>query len=284
MFQINWKLKALLYTVFGFFGFKTFFYLIQKRITKRSVVGIRKINDLWEYHAKSIENNNIKSILEVGAGKSLEQNIYLSYRFNNKVKQTAIDINRMIDFDLINQASVQLSTILNLENKGVVKNINQLEELYNINYKAPFKLSSLIKSNEKFDMSISTTTLEHFNRSELKNYLFDLKSVLAKNCLVSAVIDYSDHYSHTDKNIGGLNFLSYSEKNWKKYNNKYLFQNRLRHQDYREFFNSSGYEIKDMFSGDALLAPKEMSNEFDASDKDTFIGWAYFLIGLKTPS
>jgi hypothetical protein len=30
----------------------------------------------------------------------------------------------------------------------VVKNINQLEELYNINYKAPFELSSLIKSNK----------------------------------------------------------------------------------------------------------------------------------------
>jgi hypothetical protein len=148
MFQINLKLKALLYIVFGFFGFKTFFNLIQKRITKRSVVGIRKINNLWKYHAKSIENNNIKSILEVGAGKSLEVNIYLSYRFNNKAKQTAIDINRMIDFDLINQVSVKLSTILNLENNGVVKNINQLEELYNINYKAPFELSSLIKSNK----------------------------------------------------------------------------------------------------------------------------------------
>ena len=120
MFQINWKLKALLYKIFGIFQLKTFFYLIQKHITKRSKVEINEINKSWIHHANSIEKNNIKNLLEVGAGKSLEQNIYISYKFNNLVDQTAIDINQMIDFELLNQASDQISKILGEKNKGRV--------------------------------------------------------------------------------------------------------------------------------------------------------------------
>ena len=83
MIQINWKLKALLYKVFGIFRLKIFF--IQKHITKRSRVEINQVNELWIHHADAIEKNNAKNILEVGAGKSLEQNIYISYKFNNLI-------------------------------------------------------------------------------------------------------------------------------------------------------------------------------------------------------
>ena len=64
----------------------------------------------------------------------------------------------------------------------------------------------------------------------------ELKTILKPGGLSSLIIDYSDHYSHADKNISPLNYLKYSDKEWKKYNNQYLFQNRLRHQDYKNIF------------------------------------------------
>ena len=81
MFQINWKIKSLLYNIFSFFKLKKTIYLTQKYITKRSQVNISSINKIWKYHSDAIESNNIESLLEVGAGKSLELNIYLSYCF-----------------------------------------------------------------------------------------------------------------------------------------------------------------------------------------------------------
>ena len=36
----------------------------------------------------------------------------------------------------------------------------------------------------------------------------------------------------------------------KKYNTPYLFQNRLRHQDYRDFFLKMNYEIVEENQGD----------------------------------
>ena len=59
--------------------------------------------------------NKAKNILEISAGKSLEQNIYNSYRFNNSIDQTGIDINKMIDLDYVNQASEQIAEILKLK-------------------------------------------------------------------------------------------------------------------------------------------------------------------------
>ena len=144
---------------------------------------------------------------------------------------------------------------------------------------APFSLKNL---EREYDMCISTTALEHFKISDLKEYLSDLKNILKRGGLVSSIIDYSDHYSHTDSKISNLNYLKYSKNTWEKYNNQYLYQNRLRHQDYIKIFETSGYKIKEIFLGNTLVPPKVISNEFDENNKDTFLGWAYFLMGEKS--
>ena len=276
MFQINWKLKAILYKLFSLLKLKKTFYFIQKHVTKRSRINITEINKLWVFHSDAIEDSKSKKILEVGAGKSLEQNIYLSYKFGSIINQTAIDINNMLDFKLFNDASAQIANLLKLKYKGDIKNISDLKTRYNITYIAPFKISEL-NIEEKFDICISTTALEHFSILDLQNYLLDLKKVLNDNGLISSLIDYSDHYSHTDKNINTLNFLSYSKKEWEKYNNSYLYQNRLRHQDYKKLFIDQGYKIVKIIKGNVTSPNKKISNEFDITNDETFLNWAYFL-------
>ena len=214
----------------------------------------------------------------------MSQNIYIAYKFNNAIEQTAVDIDLMIDFELVNNASEQISNILGLKNKGKVKNFDNLKKFYNIKYKAPCSLHDLKKNDDKFDICISTTALEHFTKEDLKKYLSDLKNILTKNILISSNIDYSDHYSHTDTSIGSLNYLSFSNKEWEKYDNSYLFQNRLRHQDYKRIFKDSGYKIKKIIEGRALQAPKNICSEFDIENKETYIGWAYFVIELNKAS
>ena len=182
----------------------------------------------------------------------------------------------MLDFKLVNDASSQIANLLKLKNKGQVKNISDLKTRYNITYIAPFKIGEF-KTEEKFDICISTTALEHFSVIDLQNYLLDLKKVLNDNGLISSLIDYSDHYSHTDKNINTLNFLSYSKKELEKYNNSYLYQNRLRHQDYKKLFIDQGYKIVKIIKGNVTSPNKKISNEFDITNDETFLNWAYFL-------
>ena len=121
-------------------------------------------------------------------------------------------------------------------NTKKIKTINEIFRNYNISYRAPCSIEDIIKDNLKFDITVSTTTLEHFSIRDLRHYLGNLTKILKNDGFFSALIDYTDHYSHTDKNISVLNYLSFNEDKWKKFNNSFLYQNRLRHQDYVRIF------------------------------------------------
>jgi len=278
MFQINWKIKSLFYKIFGYFKFKKIFFIIQKLITKRSKININSINNNWEIHANNISKFHANSIIEFGAGKSLEQNIYFSYIFNNRIKQTVIDINKMIDFTLFNEANLQISRILNKEKKYDVKSIEDLKRNYNIEYKAPFNLQKLVNEKKSFDMCINTATLEHLSIDDINLCFGNLKKIIKKNGYISSLIDYSDHYCHTDKNISPLNFLKYSKVEWNKYNNNYLYQNRLRHHEYKKLFENFNFSINQTIKGNLGKSPGKISKEFDEKNNDTFILWGYYLV------
>ena len=276
MFQINWKLKSLLYKIFSQLKLNKTFYFIQKYVTKRSNVNIKPSVRLWKLHSKNIKEHQIKTVLEIGAGKSLEQNIFFSYFFNNSLEQTVIDIKKMIDFDLVNEASKQISELLNVQKLKSVSSYDDLFNFYNIKYIAPYKTQNLIEEKKVFDLCVSTTTLEHFSIKDLRTLFKDLSIILKKGGYISAVIDYSDHYSHTDRNISELNFLKYSEKQWQNYNNTYLYQNRLRHDDYVKLLNEYKFITHKIIQGNIGKPPENLNEKFDLNNKNNFILWAYF--------
>ena len=277
MIQINWKIKSLLYRLLNFFKLYKALFFIQKKITKRSNIDLKEIAFYWQYHLNYLKENNSKTILEIGAGKSLAQNIFLSYSFNQKIEQTLIDVSRMIDLDLFNKANDQISKLLGVNKLPFAKSIDDLKKNYNLNYLAPMSLSQIIKNKLQFDACISSNTLEHLSEEDLKKTFLLLKKIIKKEGIISASIDYSDHYSHTDKNIDNLNFLRFTNDEWNKHNTPMLFQNRLRHQDYRKFFKLNKYKIYEI-KGEVGKCPQNISKEFDISNKETFILWGHFLL------
>ena len=94
MFQINWKLKAFLYKFLEFFKLRTFVYFLQKHVTKRSQIDITNSKHLWEGHKNTLKKYNCKTLLEIGAGKSLEQNIFFFHisLITKSIRQLLISI------------------------------------------------------------------------------------------------------------------------------------------------------------------------------------------------
>ena len=281
MFQINWKIKAFLYKILFILKAKKILFFIQKKITRRADIKINKVDANWEYHLKYLRSFNSVKILEFGAGKSLEQNIFLNYQLNGKLSQTVIDVSNMLDIDLFNQANDQIAAVLKADRKFFAKSIDDIKKFHNIEYLAPCSIEKIEKLNFKFDACISTTTLEHLSVEKLESYLISLKKIIKKDGIISSLIDYSDHYCHTDRNIGALNFLQFNESDWKKYNTPYFFQNRLRHQDYRKLFIKMDYEIVEEKHGSIGVPPKTISDKFDINNKETYILWAHFVLKLK---
>lgn len=277
-FLINWKIKSFIYKFLFFLKAQNILFFIQKKITKRANIEILKIDNSWKYHLKNLESHNSMNILEFGAGKSLEQNIFLNYQLKTKLNQTVIDEIKMLDISLFNEANFQVSKILQVEKKPSINSTEEINKFFNIKYLAPHSVEKIAESGTIFDACISTATLEHFPLKDLESTFKNLKKIVKQDGIISATIDYSDHYSHTDQKIGPLNFLQYNKKQWEIYNTPYLFQNRLRHQNFRDFFLKMNYQIVEEKQGPIGTSPKKVSNEFDVDNKETYILWGQFLL------
>ena len=273
--QINWKLKSILFGLVAIFNLYRLLYWLQKNASKRSRVRIDKINENWIIHEKNLKDIENCHLIEFGAGQSLSQNIYLSHFVRS---QTLVDLFPMINLELVNQATEQISNIFSQNKYKKVENLSDLRKNYNINYIAPFEFHKSQLEENIFDACISTNTLEHIPKKEIIIIFKDLKRILKNGGLISSIIDYSDHYAHTDKNISNLNFLKYSEKDFKKYNHKSHFQNRLRHNDYLKLFKSLGYEVITNKILESSQPIEGISEEFDIHDKDIFAIKGEYLI------
>ena len=278
MFQINWRLKSLIYWFLYFIFFKKLLFFIQKKLTKRAYSSIGVMLYAYKLHFNSLKKYKSKKILEFGAGKSLEQNIYLSIKFNNRINQTVIDIDKMIDFNLLNFAKNQLQKKIKLSFKTKnIRNLEDLKNILNIKYYAPINIIDL-NEKEKFDAIISTNVIEHISKKHFEIILEKFRKIVKNDGILSFLIDYSDHYSHTDKNISSTNFLKYSEPEFKKYNNPLLFQNRLRHYDYIDIFKNKKFKILKIIKGPKGEMQNTVSDEFKKNHKDLYVTWGYFLL------
>ena len=239
-FSIPWKIKSLIFNFIDYLRLTKLLYFLQKYITKRSriISSIESLN--WKMHEEALKKyktNNV--VFEFGAGKSLVQNLYLS---NFVKRQIVVDLYPMLDFELVDSEREKLLEIENLRLRSKIKNLKDLEN-YGIYYIAPYDATKIHLSNKSIDACISTNTLEHIPKFDIILIFSELYKKLKDEGIVSLIIDYSDHYAHSDNNISLLNFLKFSNRQWKRYNHNIHFQNRLRHYEYIDIFEKIGFRI-----------------------------------------
>jgi hypothetical protein len=240
-FNIPWKAKAFLFWLLSALKASWILPYLSKYITRRSLLTINKeiLYDI-DFHRKNIQSKSRLRILEIGAGKSILQNIMLS---RGGLYQLVVDRDVLIDYDLVN-CSIEKKTKLNNFDFPKVYSRDELLSRYNIDYRAPYSIANLEKLSIKFDCFISTNTFEHIPFVQIVDYMDIMKTVLKRDAYLSIIIDYSDHYSHTDKNISKINFLKFSNKTFERFfNTEAHYQNRLRHVDYKNIFTNSGFEV-----------------------------------------
>lgn len=238
--NINWRLKSFVFRVIDWFDAGWLLAFLQKHLTGNSLNKSFTFNSTWELHKEVLDKlSGPITIFEFGAGQSLIQNLYL---YDPDRSQILYDINPLLDFNLVNNSINYLNKSGYLEKYISISSIDDLE-LYNISYNAPADARRVDLSNGAIDVVLSTDTFEHVPKKELITILQEMRRILKPGGMLSVKIEYSDHYSHTDKNISDVNFLKFSEKEWERYNHKHHFQNRLRHGDYKVLLIEAGFEI-----------------------------------------
>jgi hypothetical protein len=134
-------------------------------------------------------------------------------------------------------------------------------DLCQIEYIAPGDASDTHLPDKSIDYHTSYAVYEHISQDVLKKILKEGNRIIKKDGLFINRIDYSDHFSHSDKSISPINFLQYSDEEWEKYaGNRYMYMNRLRHDDFLKLFEYAGHKILDIETSQNELVREVLRN------------------------
>jgi SAM-dependent methyltransferase len=236
--KIPWKIKSAGFWLADRIGTSPL-YFAQKFVTRRAKESIKRPKSSWVFHKENILAENSKVLFEFGAGKNLAQNIFLS---DVVAQQIVVDLFPMLEIDLVN-AAIRDLTAIGVETRGEVTSIEDIAAIYNISYRAPADAAYSQLPEGSVDAVVSTNTLEHIPRGVISRIWSEAFRILRPAGIVSSKIDYADHYAKMDKSISRLNFLTFSEREWQRYNHSCHFQNRLRHGHHKDLLVQAGFEI-----------------------------------------
>lgn len=244
--------------IFGKMPFgRSIYYQVQKRITKTvprmlvpTVATARRFTEHYYAIAHHFEADLGEArLLEFGAGWDLYGNLVLwCYGINH---QTIFDLHRWVKPDQVN---IVIRHLASDPPPGAVRSPRNtvgecdawekdLRAFYGIEYRAPADAGQTGLPSESIDLVVTTSVLEHVPEPQIRRLLAECHRVVKQGSLMSHVIDYSDHYSHSDPSIGPYNFLKFSDEEWMRFNPDLHFQNRLRHIDYRKLFEDLGFVV-----------------------------------------
>jgi hypothetical protein len=131
----------------------------------------------------------------------------------------ASDVTRLARLDLVRDAAMRLG--------ADVPELASWDDLdrYGVCYRAPHLVSA---GDEPVDLSCSNEVLEHVLAAEVPALLAALRGVTRG--ITVHTIDYSDHYARSDAALSRLNFLRYSDAQWRWFDGRRQHLNRNRRE------------------------------------------------------
>jgi hypothetical protein len=263
-----WKLKATMQNAISLLPSDASYeayYWVQRRFggLRRSVPTSKLIAaiETWKRIQSQERSPMGKVFLEVGTGRV--PLVPIAYWLMGAESTITIDLNPYMKEELIAEHLHYLSKHENeiLEIFGSLidkKRFNDLVklatrpkiqatevlDLCQIIYIAPGDAANTNLHEQYIDFHTSYTVFEHIPPDVLADILREGNRIIKNNGLFIHCIDYSDHFSHSDQSISAINFLQYSDNEWAKYaDNRYMYMNRLRHDDFLALFESVGQQI-----------------------------------------
>lgn len=233
---MDWRLKALAFRALEVPGGAWAHYFLQRHVTRNWPRPLRTLDALAEVARRIVDDfarhrgGAPGTVLEVGAGRDLA--VPLALRRLGVREVIASDVERLARIDLVQHAADRL-----LASQVRFASWNDLAD-FGVRYLAPHVVTP---DDGPVDCSCSNEVLEHVPAQQLPSLLKALRA--ATRGITTHSIDYSDHYARSDPSVSRLNFLRYSDAEWRPFNSGRQFVNRLRHSDYLRMFREAGFTI-----------------------------------------
>jgi predicted SAM-dependent methyltransferase len=123
-------------------------------------------------------------------------------------------------------------------------NLTDLLRAFHVEYRYPADARCTGLADQSVDFVFSSNVLEHVEPESLRAIHRESFRVLKANGLAIHRVDLKDHYCLVDPSITSVNFLQYSEKQWRWYGGSGLaYHNRLRGVQHRRMLEEAGFGI-----------------------------------------
>jgi SAM-dependent methyltransferase len=112
-----------------------------------------------------------------------------------------------------------------------------------VKYVAPGDASHTGLPDHSIDIVFSNSVLEHVTPDALPAIMQESRRVLRPSGVAVHCVACNDHYAHFDRSISYVNYLRFSEQEWRRWNNPLQYQNRLRASDFLRIAENSGFTV-----------------------------------------
>ena len=265
---VHWKFKAAIQNTVSHLpssvSYSAYFWIQRHFGGLRKIEPISRLNagiETWRRIIALGYDPSDKVFFEVGTGRV--PLVPLAYWLMGANRTVTIDTNPYLKAELIRETLQHISEhsedifslfgplLRNDRMEDLLRfhrtspfSVHAFLDLCHIEYIAPGNAASTSLPSRSIDFHTSFTVLEHIPPDVLKRILNEGNRIMNDDGLFIHKIDYSDHFSHSDKSITSINFLQYSDNEWARYaDNRYMYMNRLRHDDYIKLFQFAGHHI-----------------------------------------
>lgn len=112
-----------------------------------------------------------------------------------------------------------------------------------VEYRAPADATRTGLPEASVDVVYSNSVLEHVPRAVIAAMMAETRRVLRPGGVAIHSVNCGDHYAYFDRSITQVNYLAYTEREWRKWNNDIQYQNRLRARDFLALAEGAGLEL-----------------------------------------
>jgi SAM-dependent methyltransferase len=123
------------------------------------------------------------------------------------------------------------------------KDVYSLLKLAEVEYQAPADARLTQLPSNSVDLVYSNSVMEHVRKDVIEDLMHESVRILRPGGLALHNVACNDHYAHMDRRISFVNYLQFSESQWRWWNNSLQYQNRLRAPEFLEMAAKAGLNV-----------------------------------------
>jgi ubiquinone/menaquinone biosynthesis C-methylase UbiE len=265
---MHWRVKGCIQKVLGVMPIGgRLHYLLQRRtgaLREFARECSMKVDDwtLMVGHLRTAKLPLVGSrFLEIGTGwyPTFPFCLYLA----GAARVETFDLNRHLKTDLTLACAIELGNMLDKIAEATGRSVEQLRASQQalcralergasledatdgtLRYRAPGDASATGLPDASIDVVFSNSVLEHVPPVDIARCFVEARRVLRPGGVTFHSVNCGDHYAYVDRSISQLNYLRFSDAQWALWNNKFLYQNRLRAADFTRMARDAGFTIE----------------------------------------